>query len=134
MADARPAVQKIRVLLANHPRLMRELLVATICDQPDIEVMGEVADDSQISNMVAESQPDFLIISMNRVDERPAICDDLLSRHPKMRVLALAAEQNRSIFFWSSPRICSACIESSEDGILNALRGKSGAVEGQRVF
>jgi hypothetical protein len=30
------------VLVANHPRLMRELVMATIADQPDIEVVGEV--------------------------------------------------------------------------------------------
>jgi len=32
----------IRVLVANHPRLIRELVTATISDQPDIEVVGEV--------------------------------------------------------------------------------------------
>jgi len=118
-------VEKIRVLVANRPRLMRELVIATISDQPDIEVLGEIKEDSEISHVVAESQPDFVIIALDRPDERPGICDDLLLRHPQMKILALAPERNGSIFFWSVIDIRSAQIESSEEGILNALRGKA---------
>jgi chemotaxis response regulator CheB len=35
-------VNKIRVLVANRPRLMRELVLAMIADQPDIEEIGVV--------------------------------------------------------------------------------------------
>ncbi len=118
-------MEKIRVLVANRPRLMRELVIATISDQPDIEVLGEIKEDSEISHVVAESHPDFVIIALDRVDERPAICDDLLAQYPQMKILALAPERNSSIFFWSIIDIRSAQIESSEEGILNAIRGKT---------
>ncbi len=117
-------MEKIRVLVANRPRLMRELVLATISDQPDIEVLGEVTDDSQIAHLVAEAKPDFVIIALDRPDERPAICDDLLRRNPQMKILALAPERNSSIFFWSVLDIRSTQIESSEEGILGALRGQ----------
>jgi len=32
----------IRVLVGNRPRLMRELLMATIADQSDIEIVGTI--------------------------------------------------------------------------------------------
>ena len=35
-------MNRIRVLIANQPRLIRELISATIADQPDIELVGEV--------------------------------------------------------------------------------------------
>ena len=38
------AMRKIRVLVANKPRLMRDLVLATISEQPDIEVLGSAAD------------------------------------------------------------------------------------------
>lgn len=117
-------MEKIRVLVANRPRLMRELVVATIADQPDIEIVGEIKDDSEIAHMTAESQPDFVIIALDRSDQRPTICDAILGRHPRIKVIALAPERNSSIFFWSVVDIHSAPIESSEEGILNALRGK----------
>lgn len=115
---------KIRVLVANRPRLMRELVMATISDQPDIEVLGEIADDAEIAHVVAASKPDFVIIALDRLDQRPALCDDLLALHPEMKILALAPERNSSVFFWSVMDIRSARVESSEEGILSALRGK----------
>jgi len=38
----------IRVLVANQPRLLRELMLSTFADQPDIEIVGEVTDESEI--------------------------------------------------------------------------------------
>jgi DNA-binding NarL/FixJ family response regulator len=116
-------MEKIRVLVANRPRLMRDLVLATISDQPDIEVLGEIADDSRIAQVVAESHPHFVIIALDRPDERPPICDYLLEHHPLVKVLAVAPEQNSSIFFWSD--IHSTAVESSEEGILNTIRGKT---------
>lgn len=115
---------KIRVLIANRPRLMRELVLATISDQPDIEVTGEIKNDSDIARVVEESRPDFVIVALDRPDSHNALCEDLLLRYPTMRILALAPERNSSMFFWAVVNIRSKGIESSEDGILNVLRGK----------
>jgi galactokinase/mevalonate kinase-like predicted kinase len=60
-------VKRVRVLVANHPRLMRELVMATIADQPDIELVGEVRNESDLTDIVEQVQPDVLIIAM---DER----------------------------------------------------------------
>lgn len=118
-------MRKIRVLVANHPRLMRDLVLATVSDQPDIEVLGAIEDESQIAQVVADTQPDFVIVALDSPHKRPAICDYLLSRHPKVKVLAVAPEQDDSVFFWSDIR--SAAVESSEQGILNVIRGKGNA-------
>jgi len=104
---------------------MREVVLATISDQPDIEVMGEITDDTDIGQVVEQSRPDFVIIALDHMDQRPALCDDLLARHPEMKILALAPERNSSVFFWSVMNIRSARVESSEAGILGALRGKA---------
>lgn len=122
-------MEKIRVLVANRPRLMREVVLATISDQPDIEVMGEITDDTDIGLVVEQSKPDFVIIALDHMDQRPALCDDLLARHPEMKILALAPERNSSVFFWSVMNIRSARVESSEAGILGALRGKAQIAE-----
>ena len=119
------AVEKIRVLVANRPRLMRELVLATVLDQADIEVMGEIKKDSEIVSVVQEYLPDFLIIALDRPGERPELCHDLLRQYPQLKILALAPEQNSSMFFWAVVDIHSTQIESSEEGILSALRGKA---------
>jgi chemotaxis response regulator CheB len=117
-------VQKIKVLVANRPRLMRELVLATISDQPDIEVVGVLDDEASILESVERAKPDFLIVALDQSEERPHICDVLLDRFPHIRILALAAERNSSISYWANLDIRSNRIENSEEGILTALRSR----------
>jgi chemotaxis response regulator CheB len=117
-------VQTIKVLVANRPRLMRELVLATISDQPDIEVVGVLDDEAGILESVERAKPDFLIVALDQSEERPHICDVLLDRFPHIRILALAAERNSSISYWANLDIRSNQIENSEEGILTALRSR----------
>ena len=115
---------KLRVLVANRPRLMRDLVLATIGDQPDFEIVGETENESEITEMVERMRPDYLIVGREESDARPGLCGFLLGRYPRMRILAVGAESG-SMFYWAFVDIRSRTIETSEDGMLSALRGKS---------
>lgn len=112
----------IRVLVANRPRLMRELILATLADQPDIEVVGEVTQEAEIPGRVHETLPDFLVIALDDPGKRPEICDTVLRAHPEVRILAVASNQNCSVSYWASLDIHSNDIELSEEGLLTAVR------------
>ncbi len=112
----------IRVLVANRPRLMREVILATFADQPDIEIVGEVAEESEISDSVKKTLPNFVVIALDQPGIRPRICDDLLREHPEVRVIAVAPQNNYIVYYWASLDIHSNNIEASEEGILNAMR------------
>jgi DNA-binding NarL/FixJ family response regulator len=114
----------IRVLVAIHPRLMREAILTTFADQPDIEIVGEVSDDSEIMGCVNRTLPNFVLIALDQPGKRPRVCDDLLREHPEVRVIAVAPAENYSVYYWASLDIHSSNIEASEDGMLNALRSK----------
>jgi len=114
----------IRVLVANRPRLIRELLLATISDQPDIEVVGEIIEERELENAVETTHPDFLIVALEKSDRLPDVCESILRNHPHVRVIAIAAERNSSMFYWTSLCIESNQIEASEAGVLSAIRGK----------
>ena len=114
----------IRVVVANRPRLMRELVLEAIAEQPDIQILAEIQDQSNISRIVDETHPDFLIIALEDSNERPVICDALLRRFPEMKILALAPERNSCMFFRASFEIYSSPVEASEAGILGTLRSK----------
>ncbi len=114
----------IRVLVANRPRLMRELILTTFADQPDIEIVGEVGDESEISESVKRTLPNFVVIALDQPGKRPAICDELLREHPEVRVIAVAPERNSIVYYWASLNIHSNDIEASEEGILNAMRSR----------
>ena len=114
----------IRVLVANRPRLMRELILTTFADQPDIEIVGEVGEESEISESIKRTLPNFVVIALDHPGRRPAICDELLREHPEVRVIAVAPEKNFVVYYWASLNIHSNDIVASEEGILNAMRSR----------
>jgi chemotaxis response regulator CheB len=112
----------IRVLVANQPRLLRELILSTFSDQPDIEIVGEVEDESEIRAKVSTTDPNFVVIALDDPNKRPAICDDLLREHPNLRVIAVATRKESVVYYWASLDIHASNIEASEEGILSTLR------------
>ncbi len=118
-------MKRIRVLVANQPRLMRELIMATIADQPDIELAGEVGKQDDLADAVAQTRPDVLILAMDDRDKYRVQCGFLLGRYPEMKILALAPEENRAQFYWAIVDVRSRSLESSEAGILDAMRQSS---------
>ena len=114
--------KSIRVLVANHPRLMREIVLTTFADQPDIEIVGEVANESDISASVKKTLPNVVVIALDKPGIRPPICDELLREHPEVRVIAVAPDKNYIVYYWASLEIYSNNIEASEEGMLGAMR------------
>ena len=114
----------IRVLVANRPRLMRETILTTFADQPDIEIVGEVSDDSEIIPSVKRTLPNFVVIALDQPGRRPRVCEDLLREHPEVRIIAVAPSKNYVVYYWASLDIHSSNIEASEEGMLNAMRTK----------
>jgi chemotaxis response regulator CheB len=121
-------VKRVRVLVANRPRLMRELVLAVIADQPDIEVIGEVEDENQLIEMIEDAEPDILILTLDDADKRIAQCGFLLGRYPQMKIIALAPEKNRGLLYWATVDVRTKPLESSEAGLLSALRERPSLV------
>jgi DNA-binding NarL/FixJ family response regulator len=122
----------IRILVANRPRVMRELLLATLADRPDIEIVGEVSNEAEIPASVRRTAPDLLVISLDDLGRRPAICDTVLRAHPDLRIIAVATEHNRSVCYWASLQlnIHSSDIEPSQEGIISVMRNIAQGVGG----
>jgi chemotaxis response regulator CheB len=125
--------RSIRILVANRPKLMRELILATLADEPGVEIVGEVSDEAEIRERVNQTSPDLLLIALDEPTKRPAICDRLLRDHPELRIIAVASQQNCSVFYWASFDIHSSEIEPSEQGILNAVRNITPTGAGEHV-
>src|SRR5215472_15880221 len=110
-----------RVLVANSPKLMRDVVLAALADQPGIQIVGEVADESEIAEQVQATLPDLLVIALGRNEGRPPICDRILREHPELRIIAVASREDRTRYFWASFDIHCTDIESSAAGILGAV-------------
>jgi AmiR/NasT family two-component response regulator len=108
---------------------MRELVLATIGDQPDIEIVGEIEDEMELEKAIAITHPDFVIVALDKSNRLPPICDIALQKHPHIKVIAIAPERNSTMFYWASLEIKSHHIEASEDGVLGALRSAARPTE-----
>ena len=110
-----------RVLMANRPKLMREVILAALADQPGVEIVGEVSDESEILRQVQATLPDLLVIALDENELRPPICDRLLREHPELRIIAVAPRKDRTLYFWASFDIHCADIETSLAVIMSVV-------------
>jgi AmiR/NasT family two-component response regulator len=101
---------------------MRDLISTTMADQSDIELVGEVGKQQDLAEAVADTRPDVVVIPMDDEKEYRVQCGFLLGRYPEMKIIVLAPEQNRAFLYWAILEIRNKSIESSEEGILNAMR------------
>jgi AmiR/NasT family two-component response regulator len=115
----------IRVLVANRPRLLRELVLSTLSEQAGIKIVGEVENEKDIPSLVEDTKPDFLLIALDESQRRPPLCDQLLRKLPHLRIIAVAPNTNLGIFYWASIEIHSATMEASEEALLDVMRGKT---------
>ena len=115
----------IRVLVANRPRLLRELVLSTLSEQAGINVVGEAENETDVPSLVAETKPDFLLIALDEPRRRPVLCDQLLQKFPELGIIAVAPNTNLGIFYWASLEIHSTTMEASEEALLSVMRGNT---------
>ncbi|MGA2095412.1 MAG: hypothetical protein ABSH39_03865 [Candidatus Acidiferrum sp.] len=120
----------IRVLVANRPRLLRELVLSTLSEQVGISIVGEAENEKDVPSMVAETRPDFLLIALDESRRRPPLCDQLLRKFPSLKIIAVAPNTNAGVFYWASLEIHSSTLEASEEGLLEVMRGNSTGMRG----
>jgi AmiR/NasT family two-component response regulator len=120
----------VRVLVANRPRLLRELVLSTLSEQAGISVVGEVENEQDVPTLVAQTRPDFLLIALDESRRRPALCDLLLRQFPALQIIAVAPNTNVGICYWASLEIHSSKLEASEEALLKVMRGRARSSEG----
>jgi AmiR/NasT family two-component response regulator len=125
-------VKCTRVLVASRPRLLHSL-IAAIAGQPDIEVIGELQNEDELREAVEETRPDVLILALEDANKRVAQCGFLVGRYPQMKILALAPQENRGVFYWAVLDLHTTQLESSEVGLLRALRERPSLIGAART-
>jgi DNA-binding NarL/FixJ family response regulator len=121
----------IRVLVANGPRLFRELVVSTLSKHAGIQIVGEAESNEDVPPLVAETKPNFLLIALDESRRRPAMCDQLLRKFPGLRIIALAPHMNLGILYWASLKIHSTTIGTSKNVLLKMMRASATGMEEQ---
>jgi chemotaxis response regulator CheB len=122
----------VRVLVANRPRLFRELVVSTLSRDAGIEIVGEAADERELLSLVAQTKPDVALIALDESRRRPPLCDELLRKFPGLRIIAVAPNTNIGISYWASLEIHSTTMGTSKDVLLKLMRDNAPLVAAEQ--
>ncbi|MGC1453480.1 MAG: hypothetical protein WA830_25890, partial [Candidatus Sulfotelmatobacter sp.] len=94
--------EKIRVLIANSTRIWRDMLYDTIREEPDIEVVGDVSEDSAIVPAMERTNPDCVIVPLDEPGAAIPICTEILGKRPHMRIVAIGESTDVVEIYWMS--------------------------------
>lgn len=85
-------MNKIRVLLANHPMMIPDAIRQLVEDQEDMELVGDSRGPMKILQDVGRTKADAVILVQEGPDE-PGLCSQLLSVYPDVTILCFRTEK-----------------------------------------
>jgi chemotaxis response regulator CheB len=116
----------IRILVANRPRLMRDLIMSIVTEQSDMELVGELSgteEEDDIPRRIRDVMPDLVVIGLEDPNNQRELWGKVLRQYPGVGVIAVAEHTNRCVCYWAVTRIESREIEEvSEKGFITAVR------------
>jgi DNA-binding NarL/FixJ family response regulator len=113
-------MRKIRVLLANRPRMVRSLVREIIQRQPDMEVVGEVLDPLNVISAVQDTEADIVVVAINN-SEAQELRRHLFAQCPNVTILALSLSGDTAFIEQLRPQR-REMVDPSEATLLRALR------------
>lgn len=94
----------------------------SLADEEDVEVIAQISDEAEISRVIDQTTPEFLIVALDSRRFGSSAREAALQRHPDMKILALATDGNSFTLFSASDGIRSVIHEGSEAEILKVMR------------
>lgn len=90
-------MSKLKILLADDHKAMREGLKLLINAQPDMEVIGEADDGQSAWQQAQDCQPDLVVMDVSMPNLNGAKATEKIKQaYPTMKILALTAHEDRS--------------------------------------
>ncbi len=95
-------MNKIRVLLANHPVMMPDLIRQLVTDQEDMELVGDCRGPMKILQETGRTKPDAVIFMQEGTSEL-GLCSQLLAVYPDLIIVGVTPDM-QTVF---TPQLCS---------------------------
>ena len=93
-----------QIILAHVPRFLRETLERAFAKVPGLRIVDEVPDLSQVTNVIAQTGAQWVIVSLPPEDQLSSVADRLLAAHPSTRLVNIAADGSHVTMQWLEPR------------------------------
>lgn len=113
-------MERIRVLLANHPTMIPDLVRSLIEAQPDMEIVGDSRGPMRILQEVGRTKADAVILTHVGFEE-PGLCSQLLGVYPDLTILGVTPDMKAAFI----QQLCSRrrdVISAHSENIAESLR------------
>lgn len=113
---------RTRIVIANSTRAMRDMLFDAIRQEPNVTVVAEVSDSVSIPTVCELMSADCVVVPLEKGGVPMELCDQVLQKHPHMRLVALTATADLAALCWRSGNdVRCTYMKSSRANILKAL-------------
>lgn len=85
-----------RIILANKPRLLREIIKHAFQRYPDMRIVGEVPESINLLQRVEQLNAHWIVISLPPNGKFPAFVDLLVHDYPNIGILAFASDGSKA--------------------------------------
>lgn len=113
------------ILLADDHTLIRRGIRNLICNNPALEVIGEVGDGEELLEFLETTQPELLIldISMPKLTGIEAV-SRVKKKYPKIKILMLTMHKNKQYFYHAMSAGADGYLmkEDSDEELLLAIK------------
>ena len=90
-------MKKLRILLADDHKMLREGLRVLINSQPGMQVVGEAASGKDAIQKVGELNPDVVVMDLSMPELNGLQATEILkAKHPAVKVVVLTAHEDES--------------------------------------
>ncbi len=125
--------RRIRVLLVDEIRLVREGLRRLLEGEDDLEVVEEAATVEEAMPLVARHRPDIVILSAGSRDDGPDATQHITTASPQTKVMLVAGREDNEMLIrvWQAGASGVLLRDSSKADLLRAIKAVH---RGERVL
>jgi DNA-binding NarL/FixJ family response regulator len=95
-------VERIGVVLVDMPRILREIVRASVGAGDDFAVLAELPDAEHLADVAAETDASFVIT--DAVTATPESVERLLTLRPQLRVLGIGGDGRQTFLYELRPQ------------------------------
>jgi two-component system, NarL family, response regulator DesR len=95
-------LERIRVLVAEIPQMLRDICTQVVGEQPDMVVVGESSEGMELLMAVGRTGADIVVLGLHD-SELSGIGSHLLDAYPHLKVLGLTADGRRAFLYKLRP-------------------------------
>ena len=86
-----PKGETLQIIMANQPRMLREMLSHIFNHTKQVNVIGEVTHVSQLPLLVELMNPSWVVLTLCENGSFPDVADEIIDRDPDVGILAFSA-------------------------------------------